>query len=174
MAALWTYSEQQNIRPISANNEALFAKLALEVQVTELQDLLGFEFYQDMVQNPASTANATLLAGDSWTSGGITYTFNGLKYVLAYFFFARYITESRNFDTFVGLIRKELPEGEPLNEGSIRNLENKYRKIAGSYWKECEQYLIDNASDYLYFYGTNPGPRSRNNGCFNPDDIITL
>lgn len=172
MALLWTYAEQQTIKEISENNETLFDKIAEETQIKDLQELIGFDFYQDLVQDPDSTANAKLLDGGTWEIGGVTYTFDGLKYALAYFFFARYISDSRNFDTFSAFVYKNLEDSTRLTEGAIKNLALQNRQIAFKYWEQCEQFIIDNVTDYPYYYGTTP-VRGRNNG-WDPDKIFCI
>ena len=49
---LWTYANQQTIKPIAANfPQTKFEQIMEETQVEDLQKLLGFEFYQDIIQN---------------------------------------------------------------------------------------------------------------------------
>jgi len=94
MTILWTKEEQTTIRPISANNiDRKFARLAELTMVKDLKPLLGFDMFQDLIQNSSETANAKLLAGGTYTYNGVTYTFDGLKYVLANFLFANYIVD---------------------------------------------------------------------------------
>jgi len=166
MALLWTYINQQAIKAISENNQNQFDEIAEETQVKDLQDLIGFEFYQDITQNPDTTANAKLLDGGTWTSGGQTLIFKGLKYVLAYLFYCRYSFDTRNFDTFSGFARKNFDDAQPLSEGAIKNQALQYRKIGMKYWAECEQFLRDNAADYPYYHGND----SRG-GCWDWDKI---
>ena len=87
MNLLWTSAEQQTIRPISANNlTRRFDRLAELTQVKDLKPLLGYDMFQDLIQKSATTANAKLLTGGTFTYNGVSYTFDGLKYVLANFF----------------------------------------------------------------------------------------
>jgi hypothetical protein len=102
MTILWLSSEQQTIRPISANNiDRKFARLAELTQIKDLKPLLGFDMFQDLIQNSGETANAKLLAGGTYTYNGVTYTFDGLKYVLAHLLFANYIVENHEDSSHV-------------------------------------------------------------------------
>jgi len=157
-ALLWTYAEQQTIKPISANQaQAYFNQLAEEVQVEDLQKLIGFRFYQDIIQNPATTANAALLDGGSYVGGdGVTYFYEGLKHVLAYFLFARYIKVSYKKDTYGGFVKKNFEESNQINKGSESDYHNDFRKIAFKYWEECECFIKNNSTDYPYYYSDPP------------------
>ena len=50
---LWTWSEQQEIRPIDENNAHLFEQIQSEVQNHDLRKLLGFEFFNELFKNIA-------------------------------------------------------------------------------------------------------------------------
>ena len=81
---LWTWSEQQEIRPIDENNAHLFEQIQSEVQNHDLRKLLGFEFFNELFKNIADYT--LLLSGGEYTCQDSTYNFNGLKYVCAYLF----------------------------------------------------------------------------------------
>jgi len=158
--ALWTLTEQQTIKPVSGNFPlAKFDQMATETQVEDLQKLLGYDFYQDIIQNPTSTANAALLAGGTYTYNSVTYIFAGLKYVLAYLLFARYIKQSGISDTFGGMVKKNFEDSRELNNGDEKNLHNDFRKIAFKYWDECKCYIYAHSTDFPYYY-SDPPPRS--------------
>lgn len=166
MALLWTYSEQQEIKPISANFPSdKFEEMANEIQVEDLQNLIGFDFYQDLIQNPTKTAYAELLDGGTYEYNSITYIFKGLKYVLAYLFFAKYIKHSGIEDTFGGFVKKNFEDSRETNQGEKKNYHNDFRKIAFKYWDECTCYMKANSSDFPYYY-TDPLPRR----CWNGDN----
>lgn len=152
MANLWTHTEQQDIKPISPNfPQEQFNQIAEEVQVEDLQKLLGFNFYQDLIQNPDSDENAALLDGGTYETGGITYFYKGLKYVLAYFLYARYIRVSKIKDTYGGFVEKKFEESQGLNNGDESNHYVSFRKIAFKYWEECVCFIKVNSTDYPYY-----------------------
>lgn len=160
MSLLLTYSDQQSIKPVSDNYpQAQWTKLANEVQVQDLQKILGFDFYQDIIQNPASTANAALINGGTYEYNSVTYTYAGLKYVLAYLIFAQYIRHSPIKDTYGGFVKKQFEDSRETTKGEQGNLHLDYRKIAFHYWEECACFLKANSADYPYYY-TDPPSRS--------------
>lgn len=136
---LWTWSEQQEIRPIDENNAHLFEQIQSEVQNHDLRKLLGFEFFNELFKNIADYT--LLLSGGEYTYLNGTYNFNGLKYVCAYLFYARYIRESRVNDTFTGFVTHTADGMQPLSSNEIMNLENRYKEIATTEWEACMHYL---------------------------------
>ena len=165
MALLWTLSDQQAIKPISPNfPEPKWNQLANEVQVNDLQKLIGFDFYQDLIQNSTSTANAALLDGGSYVYNSVTYVYSGLKYVLSYLLFAQYIKHSSIHDTFGGFVHKQFEESREINKGEQSNYHNDFRKVAFKYWEECACFMRANSDDYPYFF-TDPPPRSCYQSC---------
>jgi len=156
MTILWTQSDQTAIRPISANNLARkFDRLAELTQVKDLKPLLGYDMFQDLIQNPESTANAALLAGGTFTYNGVTYTFDGLKYVLANFFFANYIVDNLE-DTFTGFVTKSNEDSQPASQGDKKNLRDMAIETAMQYWEDCKRYIEANSSDFPYYDCTKP------------------
>ena len=136
---LWTWSEQQELRPIDENNAHLFEQIQTEVQNHDLQKLLGFEFYNELFQNIGDYT--LLLSGVKYTYNEATYNFNGLKYVCAYLFYARYIRDSRVNDTFTGFVTHTADGMQPLSSNEIQQLENRYKEIAATEWEACKHYL---------------------------------
>ena len=136
---IWTWSEQQEIRPIDENNAHLFEQIQAETQDHDLKKLIGFEFYNELLNNIGDYA--TLLSGGEYTYMGSDYTFRGLKYVCAYLFYSRYIRESRVNDTFTGFVTHTADGMHPLSSNEIMNLENRYKEIAATEWEACLHYL---------------------------------
>lgn len=151
MTALWLSSEQQTIRPISDNNlTRKFARLAELTQIKDLKPLLGYDMFQDLIQNPTATANAALLAGGTFTYNSVTYTFDGLKYVLANFFFANYIVDNLE-DTFTGFVTKSNEDSQPASAGDKKNLRDLAVETAMQYWEDCKRYIEANSADFPYY-----------------------
>ena len=150
---LWTYADQQTIKPISANFPSEeFEQIMEEVQVEDLQKLLGFDFYQDIIQNPTAEWNAKLLDGGEYEYNSVTYFYEGLKYVLAYFAYARYVRVSSKKDTATGFVDKQFEDSRQINIGKESNLHKDFTKIAFKYWEECQKFLSANSSEFLYYY----------------------
>ena len=151
MAALITYSEQQTIRPISDNLADKFDMWALEVQERDLKKLLGQKMYLDLVANPTESKYVELLDGGAFTIDDFEYTQKGLKYVLAYFIQAEYITDSRFNDTFAGFTQKNVTESTRSQYGELKAKKMNARELAFSYFQEIKLFLDDNKTTYEYW-----------------------
>jgi hypothetical protein len=142
MALILIWSQQIAIKKISANNSSKYTQLATEVEELELKELLGIALLQDLQANPATTYNAKLLNGDSFTNFlGQSVTHKGLRYVIAYLNYAKYIGESWVNDTYTGMVSKKREESDLLSEGSIRRLQDQARKQALTEWEVIKDYL---------------------------------
>lgn len=148
MALLLSYSQQQAIKKISANNQAKYDQLAAEVEENELRSLLGVLLLQDLQNNPDSVANTALLNGGTYTSGSNTIRFKGVRYILAYLNYSRYIGESFVNDTFTGMVQKTRPDAELLSEGTMKRLQAENRQIAMAEWELTQGFLTANATTY--------------------------
>lgn len=157
MALLWTYSDQQAIRKISANNELKWEPIATEVQFVKLKELMGDNFYQDVVGNPTGTWNVKLIDGDTYTKDGVNYTFSGLKYVLAYLFYERYIMEIDAQDTFVGFMKNDNVNASHVGFAQKKNMGMEMKRIADKHWQDCRDFVCENASEFPYAKFTRSG-----------------
>lgn len=160
MTTLITLAQQQIVKPITLNNQDRFTQIAYEVENSDLLDLLGIELLQDLQDNPTSANNILLLDGCSYTNGrGNTIKHKGLRFVLAYMVYARYIGESYMTDTFSGFVKKERTDAVSLNEGEIARLQNVSKKMALTEWENVKEYLDLNYAlfpKWLYNESTTP------------------
>lgn len=156
--ALLTLIQQQGIKIISQNwanaskvtgAKSNYDQLAEEVENKELRNLLGVALFQDVQANPTTDENVVLLDGGSYEDcNGNTITFKGLRYVLAYFNWSKYVAESFVSDTFTGMVRKQRTEAENLTSGDIKRLQIDAREIALQEWELIRNFLNENESDY--------------------------
>jgi hypothetical protein len=149
MALLLSWAQQQAIKKFSANNAGKYDQLAAEVEENELRSMLGVALLQDLQDNPTETNNATLLTGGTYTDRNEnTIRFRGIRYILAYLNYSRYIGESFVNDTFTGMVRKVTPDSEPLSEGTMKRLQSENRQIAMSEWDIVRDFLNTNKENY--------------------------
>lgn len=114
-------------------------------QLLDIKPLLGSVFYADIVANPTTTDNAFLLNGGTYTWGNYTYTFAGLKAVLVYFAYARFIQNQQINVTRFGVVYKNNSDvSERVERSAITGLANEAKEIAKAYFEECELYLSRN------------------------------
>lgn len=149
MALLLTYSDQQAIKAMSANNEGKYSQIATETEENDLKDLLGVALLQDLQDNPTEKRNVTLLdGGDYENSYDQTIKFKGLRYIIAYLNYARYLGSSFVSDTFSGFVTKSRAESEPISEGTIKRLQNENRQVAMREWEILKEFLDLNTDTY--------------------------
>lgn len=147
--SLLTFSQQQAIKAISANNEQKYNQLANEVEAVELQKLLGIALLQDVQDNPLTAENILLLDGSTFTDcKGNTIRQKGLRYILAYLNYSEYLGTSYVADTFTGFVKKKREEADTLSEGEIRRLQERVRNIALTEWENAKKFLDENYSNY--------------------------
>lgn len=137
--ALWTLVEQQRFKPIASLNEQRFKQLQIEVEANDIKQYLGYEFYHELLRNTSDYT--ALLNGGTYTLSGYDYTFRGLKCMFSYLLFARYVRESYIQDTFSGLVAHSGDTFNRISSGELKDLENRYKEIAGSIWEETYMYI---------------------------------
>ncbi|MCK9281355.1 MAG: hypothetical protein M0P71_12090 [Melioribacteraceae bacterium] len=162
MALLLSLVQQQLIKKISANNTGRYDQIAAEVEENELRSMLGIALLQDLQDNPTSTENVKLLDGSSYENYlGQTIKFKGLRYVLAYLNYAKYIGESFVTDTFTGFVAKNRPESELVSEGTMKRLINENRELAMREFDVIKEFLCLNSADYpLWLYAKTQKPHT--------------
>lgn len=148
MTTIVNYTEQQQVKPISDNNAERFDQIMVETEVKDLQPLLGMSLYQDLIQDPTSAKYVTLKDGATWTLSGKSYKMMGLKYVLAYLFYANYVEQVATVDTFSGMVQHTFAEAKRAESSEIRRIASMNREIAARYWEEVKLYIENNLSTY--------------------------
>ena len=156
--ALLTLIQQQEIKIISGNwpnaskvtgGKTNYEQLAEEVEEKELRTLLGVALLQDVQDNPTEARNVTLLDGGTFEDcDNNTVKFKGLRYILAYFNYSKYVGESFVSDSFTGMVKKTRTEATPLTSGDIKRLQLDAREIALQEWELVKCFLDENESDY--------------------------
>jgi len=151
MSALLSFNQQQSVKPIAANNESRFAQWSEEVQERELKKLIGTKLYQDLVNNSTSAIYLELLNGGTFVANDFTYTQLGLRYVLAFFIYSEYLSDSKLQDTFAGFVKKNIPESRQAEIGEIKAKQNRARQLAFGAWEEIKLFLDNNTDTYEYW-----------------------
>lgn len=146
MTTLLKFYQQQDIKPISNNNEHKYEQIAFEVENNELRKLLGAAFLLDIQKTPANYVD--LLNGIEFDCNGSRMVHRGLNFVLAYLNYAKYIGESFVNDTFTGFVQKNRTESENVSEGTIKRLINENRTIALDEFSIIKEYLSENSDRY--------------------------
>ena len=114
--------------------------IAREVESLELDKLLGYAFYQDVSANQSDYSD--LLNGCQFEDRNKNLVFHrGLRYVLAYLNYAKYIGESYVQDTFTGFVQKTRQDSERISAGDIKRLQQENREIGFNAFELIRMYL---------------------------------
>lgn len=155
MTLLISLSDFADFKHISANiNSATKLNPFInEAQEFDLRPLMGAEFFLDLIADfeasPSLATYSDLFNGSEWTVGTIKHQHNGIKPVLAYFSFARYLMNQGANSAPFGMVQKlNNPESQPISERTLERLVSQAKSGAQAYWSRVNKFLLDNKSDY--------------------------
>lgn len=124
-----------------------FNRFIREAQMFDLKGLVSEAFFQDLTSETPVRDYTLLLEGGSYTFEGKKYEFAGLKAVLAYFAYARYIFVGHQVDTPMGIKVKENQDGDTISQTERRDVRTMYKQQADMLWEDCKRYLERTASN---------------------------
>lgn len=120
-----------------------------EAQEFDLKQLLGRELFIDILEDyPDLNTYADLYNGKSYTYSGKKYRHYGLKPLLVYFTYARYLPGSNAHSTEYGMMKKKSEDSEPISDAEIARQISQAREGALSYWQDVKFFLNHYASTY--------------------------
>ena len=158
---LITLEDMQGYKPLSKNtdNSKKLDPFVLEAQEFELRPFLSDEFYEELiVQFKASfpdTKYSDLFNGSKYIVGGKTYTNPGVKPMLVYYAYARYLKRSNTNSTAFGMVGKNNPDSTPLTEKTLSRMVDDSMSGAKAYENRVRHFLECNSIDYpLYTCAT--------------------
>jgi hypothetical protein len=141
MQLLITRNDIAQYRQISKtpNNDKL-NEMILDAQMQDLAPLLGEKLYNSLLK--PSQEHEALLLGCPYEYNGETYTNYGLKMVLSYFAYARYIMFSSVTDTPFSVVEKLSNDSRPADAATKKAIYNLNRENAFRIWENVKSYLI--------------------------------
>ena len=146
MDDILSFDHQQAVKPCSVNNVEEWTQFRNEVVRSELKRLLGPVMAARITDTPEKFT--ALLEGATLMYCGNKVAHEGLRFVLAYMVYARYVTEQHLKDTFTGIVKKSRSEAESAGEGELRRLERGALQIANDEFALIDMYLCQNATLY--------------------------
>ncbi len=154
MTTLLTVDDFTPYRAISANINVIKKLLPYvgEAQQFDLKELMGSAFYLSFINDYASSpsfANYTdLWNGSEWIVDNKTYRHEGLKVVLIYLSYARYVMNSNIEETAHGTVIKKEEYSTPVSEKTILRKADSAKSGAIVYFDDVKKYLDDNYTLY--------------------------
>lgn len=148
MQPLITRNDIAQYRQISKTpNDAKLKEMILDAQMLDLQPLLGESLYNKILYAPEEYE--PLLEGGIYEIDGIGYTNYGLKMVLAYFSYARYVMFASMTDTPFSVVEKLNPDSRPADPAAKKTLYALNREAAFQLWENVKRYLARTRHPYF-------------------------
>lgn len=125
-----------------------------DAQFIDVQKLLGLDFYNDMVRNYTNAAYQTLLNGGDYVYNSTTYTNVGLKSVIVFYAYSRYVLMGSQTDTPFGYVTKDSANSTEVNYAQKKTMQKMNQQTAFNYWENVRKFLERNITTYpLYENG---------------------
>ena len=140
-------SNYRNITQSNYNNGNLNQHI-LDAQFTDVQKLMGLDFYNDLVRNYTDAEYVSLLDGGIYTYQGITYTNVGLKAVIVFYAYARYILMGSQTDTPFGYVEKQDQNSVQVSHNQKQAMFKMNQQTAFNYWENVRLFIDRNKTDY--------------------------
>lgn len=154
--SLLTLQDIQEYKPMS-NNIGFDKKVEpfiKEAQYFDLRPILGDELYlavKNEVENPPFVNYEDLWNGSEYLCGDITYINPGLKAVLVYQSYARFLTKADTNSTAYDMVRKENKYSQGISDKKQAELVAQSMSGARGLEFEVLNFLKRNSSDYPLF-----------------------
>jgi hypothetical protein len=149
----------QKVKPISSNADVnkKLNTFILEAQEFDLVPFLGDEFYisleEDFVAQPSLETYSDLFNGCEYTYSGVKYRHRGVKQMLVYFAYSRYLADVQSNQTAFGNVVKSTPDSTPVSEKTIARQVNQALAGANKYKSDLDDYLCRMSSSYPLWTG---------------------
>ena len=124
--------------PLAANLDSTRVEMfAKEQEVIRLNNLLGREFYNDLVANPETAANAALIVE--------------IKPMLVYWTYVKYLQNGAVFNTATGAVLKRTDYSIPMSDKELEYAVTSNVELARFYESTIIEFLKENKDDYPLF-----------------------
>ncbi len=169
MASLVTQTDLSKYRSIaeSVKNNSLWEQSVLEAQLLDIKIWLGDELLNELDEQISASPseltddNNLLLNGGKYIYQTRTYLFQGLKAVIIYYAFSRFISRSSYNFTQAGVTIKDTDFSTPATDKAIQRLSTEAMLTASSLKDEVILYLRRNSTKYPLFRCNNDNGRPR-------------
>ena len=120
----------------------------LDAQRIDLVNLMGAEFYNDLIRNSTDANYVTLLDGGDYTYNNTPYTNYGLKAVLVHYTYSRYVLFGDQTDTPFSFVTKTNENSTPVSTEAKKTTSKNNEQVAFNYWENVQLFLERNKDDY--------------------------
>ena len=164
--ALITFSDFEPYRELTGNLDVTerLNPYITQAQNFDLKQLMGNQFYTDLVNNSSDQNYQDLLNGGDYVYNNLTYSFTGLKAVIVMFAYARFLANQNINVTRFGVVFKNNNDvSERVDTKTLQAAISNAKEQAIAYWNECEEFLCNNSTDYP-LWGDDPVVTGRKKG----------
>ena len=119
-----------------------------DAQYIDIRELMGADFYDDMIRNCTSTAYKALLNAGTYLYNGSTYDNYGLKSVIVLYAYGRYMVSGSVVDTPFGMVEKNATDSDRVSIEKKKTESKINQQSAFSFWLNIKNFLDRNNSDY--------------------------
>ena len=151
MTKLITIQDIVEFKPMSMNTNVAKAldPYIIEAQEFDLKPFLGDPFYLAIL-NDATTFDtySDIWNGQEYQYNGYTYAHNGLKSVLIYQAYARYLVNANSTETPFGVVAKRNEFSDQIDTKALSMKIQQARAGAKAYQQQVEDYLNRNLNDF--------------------------
>ena len=154
---LITILDIQDYKPLSKNTDTAkkVDPFIQEAQEFDLRPFMGDEFYLELIyqfQNVFPDSNyQDLFEGSTWVKNGKTYENPGLRAVIVYYSYARYLNKANTNSTAFGMVGKTNPDSTPLTDRTIDRLVAQSMNGAKAYLNRVEYFINCNSELFTAF-----------------------
>ncbi len=128
-------------------NDDMIEQFIREAQEIDLRNLLCENYYNKLLLNISEFSE--LLKGGSYVWQDETYLNDGLKKVLVYFAYARYVKRGSYTDTAFGMVTKNNQNSQEVGFKEKKEQYTYYRQMAMTYWENVKKFLVrENYKNY--------------------------
>lgn len=164
--ALITFNDFEPYRELTGNLDVTerLTPYINQAQQFDLKELMGNQFYTDLVNNSSDANYQTLLEGGDYTYNNLTYSFTGLKAVIVMFAYARFLANQNINVTRFGVVFKNNNDvSERVDQKTLQAAISNAKEQGKAYWNECVDFLYHNYTDYP-LWGDDPTVRPNKKG----------
>ena len=157
---LLSLDDIQSFKSLSSSiNEAkALLPFVQEAEEFDIVPFLGQELFNalktDFEASPSLATYADLFNGSTYTYSDRSYTHQGIKAVLAYYSYARYVANSNTVSTKYGLVVKENEFSSPVSEKTLARRISQAQSGAAVYQERVRLYLIHHVDDFPLWHGS--------------------
>lgn len=154
--------------PMAEIPQGRFDMFVLQAQDLDLKPVLNPALYYDFITKYDSTGDAmyasyqTLLNGGTYTYGGQTIEYVGIKPMLCAFTMARFLPQQQVNVTRYSVVNKlNGDRSEPIDQARITYLVNNMKADGAKYQNDIVQFLSNNTTTYPLYNTAVSDPKSQ-------------